>query len=321
MKRGAFRVFCLLLAATALPATALEFNMPTGARLTVERTTALDSFNAPIGPYLDDQIPFETVEGAVSRRAWRLPAEGLTPLQIMAPLREILLGDGFQVIFECEAAKCGGFDFRFGVEVLPGPNMYVNISRYRFLTAIKRLTDVPDRVVSILATTTAASAYVQIIAVDANGAPAWQEADETPSVPDQQPIVLEEDKPAASLAQAIEQHGHVILHGLDFATGSTDLGAGPYNALQELSDFMNARSGLRVALVGHTDATGTLGTNIALSRARAVSVRTRLVEQYGIDPERLDAEGMGYLAPIATNATASGRERNRRVEAVLLDAE
>ena len=78
---------------------------------------------------------------------------------------------------------------------------------------------------------------------------------------------------------------------------------------------------LRIALVGHTDATGSLEANVAVSRARAVSVRERLIADYGVDATQMDAEGMGYLAPVASNLTPDGRERNRRVEAVLLNVE
>ena len=73
-----------------------------------------------------------------------------------------------------------------------------------------------------------------------------------------------------------------------------------------------------MVLVGHTDSVGLLEPNIALSRSRAESVRQRLINQYGVPEDRIDAHGMGYLAPIATNLTAQGREANRRVEAVLL---
>ena len=75
---------------------------------------------------------------------------------------------------------------------------------------------------------------------------------------------------------------------------------------------------MRIALVGHTDTVGGLEANINVSRARARSVRQRLIESYGIAEERLDAEGMGYLAPVASNLTAEGRDQNRRVEVVLL---
>jgi OOP family OmpA-OmpF porin len=74
-----------------------------------------------------------------------------------------------------------------------------------------------------------------------------------------------------------------------------------------------------VALVGHTDAEGGLAANIDLSRRRAAAVRDRLVAQHGIAAERLSAEGVGWLAPRATNATEAGREANRRVEAVVAE--
>ena len=47
-------------------------------------------------------------------------------------------------------------------------------------------------------------------------------------------------------------------------------------------------------------------------------MRARLISEYGIDPARIEAEGMGYLAPVASNLTEAGRQANRRVEAILL---
>ncbi len=64
-----------------------------------------------------------------------------------------------------------------------------------------------------------------------------------------------------------------------------------------------------------------LDANIALSKRRAGTVRDRLVNEYGVPPGRVAAEGMGYLAPVASNLTPEGRERNRRVEALLLPVE
>ena len=56
---------------------------------------------------------------------------------------------------------------------------------------------------------------------------------------------------------------------------------------------------------------------MALSRRRAAEVKHRLEEQFGIEPARIEAQGVGYLVPRASNLTEEGRERNRRVEAVL----
>ena len=73
--------------------------------------------------------------------------------------------------------------------------------------------------------------------------------------------------------------------------------------------------------MGHTDAVGSLEANTALSRRRAEAVRRRLIDIHGADPAQVTAHGAGYLAPLASNLSAPGREMNRRVEAVLLSAE
>jgi OmpA-OmpF porin, OOP family len=64
---------------------------------------------------------------------------------------------------------------------------------------------------------------------------------------------------------------------------------------------------------GHTDAVGALEANTALSRQRAESVRAALVK-LGLAPARLVSEGFGPSRPLATNDTAEGRARNRRIE-------
>lgn len=64
---------------------------------------------------------------------------------------------------------------------------------------------------------------------------------------------------------------------------------------------------------GHTDSTGSLEHNQALSERRAMSVAGYLNSQ-GIDPRRVSALGFGPSQPVASNATAEGRAQNRRVE-------
>jgi OOP family OmpA-OmpF porin len=298
-----------------VPAGAFEPVLPVGARLTAERASQLDSFDAPIGVFDGDGVPTLTVEGAILRRAWRLDAPGLTPLQVMVPLRRQLGAEGYRVIFECASQSCGGFDFRFATEVLPGPNMYVDLTRFRYLTATRGGGDDPEEVVGILVSVTAASAYLQIIAADRNPRPAPVLA-----LPARPPETAKPVPPPSgeTLEARLFAKGHVVLADLDFGTGTSDLGPGPFRSLAELSDLLKRRTRLRLALVGHTDSVGDLDTNIALSRARARAVRARLIEVYGVDPARLEAEGMGYLAPVASNLSEEGRAENRRVEVILV---
>jgi OOP family OmpA-OmpF porin len=68
-----------------------------------------------------------------------------------------------------------------------------------------------------------------------------------------------------------------------------------------------------IIAVGYTDSIGTVKYNLALSQRRAAAVKSYLVSK-GIDPNRIYTEGKGKSNPIASNATAAGRAKNRRVE-------
>lgn len=306
----------LALLMLATPVAALDLTLPTTARQTVERNTSPDIYAAPSGVYQNGAVPVVTIEGDVRRAAWRLDSPGLTPLQVMRPLRQQLLDAGLEVILDCASAACGGFDFRFGTETLPGPNMYVNIRQFHVVTALRKQGDQVAEVVTVLASTSATSAYVQIIhagALAGGGVAVKATAD--------LPVSAQSSAEGASLAAGLLQVGHVVLKDLDFATGRSELGAGPFASLAQIAAFLIAQPSLRIALVGHTDSVGGLDGNIAISKQRAQSVRLRLIEAHGVDAGRLDAEGMGYLAPLASNLTEPGREQNRRVEAVVLSGD
>lgn len=299
---------CIALVATGVAA----LDLPSNARQTVEREAQLDSYDAPIAPFDGESIPMLTIEGSIKREVWQIASTNVTPLQVLQPLRAQLAADGYEILLDCAADLCGGFDFRFGIDVIPAPNMYVNIQAFRYLTALKGSLETPDAVVTLLVSATRNSAYVQIVEARAKG------DFETRASNAGAALRGEAGRPdgIADLVTA----GFVVLEGLDFPSGSTELGAGPFPALQQLARYLAENPGLRIALVGHTDSVGTLDRNIAISRSRAQSVRARLIDVYGIDSGRLDAEGMGYLAPRASNLTPSGREANRRVEAIVLSA-
>lgn len=92
-----------------------------------------------------------------------------------------------------------------------------------------------------------------------------------------------------------------------------------FSLLDEVARVLSDAPSLRVRIEGHTDTTGTEEHNRELSEARALSVRDYLIGK-GIDPRRLDAKGAGSSEPLASNTTPDGRERNRRVEFVILEA-
>lgn len=308
MRAGRALALVLMLAPWAGPLAALD--LPQGARLLAERESALDSYALPVGPYNGETVPGLEVEGRILRRTYRIEGGSATTLQILAPLRARLREEGWEILMECEARDCGGFDFRFGTEIVPAPDMQVDIGDFRFLSAIRG-----DDVTSILVSGGRSAAWVQVIEGFGNG-------EKRPAVvPPPAPVVsavATAEAPGDGLGAMLRDHGHAVLGDLAFETGAVRLGAGPFASLETLAGFLAEAPQARIAVVGHTDSVGSLEDNIALSRARARAVRDRLIEAHGADPARIEAEGMGYLAPVASNLTPEGREANRRVEAVLL---
>jgi outer membrane protein OmpA-like peptidoglycan-associated protein len=101
-----------------------------------------------------------------------------------------------------------------------------------------------------------------------------------------------------------------------FDTGSFTLKPGAREKLAKVSGILLAHPGLTMQIEGHTDSVGSDAYNVRLSEQRAGSVRDFLGEQ-GVSPSSITAQGFGKAEPVATNDTAEGRQRNRRVEIVV----
>lgn len=122
---------------------------------------------------------------------------------------------------------------------------------------------------------------------------------------------------AAQMAQQLRTRGRVALYGLFFETDSTRIKPASRSTLEQIAKLMAQQPDLKLLVVGHTDSTGTFEYNLKLSRERAHAVVNALVNDYGVDAERLKPWGVSYAAPTASNGNAIGRSRNRRVELVI----
>ncbi len=314
MRRAALPALVMALYPGAL--MALDLSLPGNAVLGREVSKAADSYLLPVGPFAEGAIPTLEVEGQMLQQAWRLEAQAMTTLQMLTPLRDQLVEAGYDILLDCNSKECGGFDFRFNTRVMTAPDMFVDLFDYRFLSARHVQGEGEPDYISVLVSLSGKTGYIQVIHLAPDGTL-------QPTVVADAAVPATTIQPGSDLpvSQALVQQGHLILSDLRFESGSSELGAGPFISLQDLAAFLKTDADLRVALVGHTDAVGGLNPNIALSKQRAGSVLERLVSAHSVPRRQLEAEGMGYLSPIAPNLTQAGREANRRVEAVLLNSE
>ena len=102
-----------------------------------------------------------------------------------------------------------------------------------------------------------------------------------------------------------------------FAHDSARISPAFLPTLEKVAGFMERRPRVRARIVGHTDSTGSDSYNMDLSLRRAESVAGFLTNN-GVHPRRLTTDGRGSNEPIANNATAQGRQMNRRVDIILL---
>jgi len=132
-------------------------------------------------------------------------------------------------------------------------------------------------------------------------------------------VVNERDKCPNTLKGArVDGNGCVVeqtltIRDITFENNSARLTANAQRLMENVVAFLRSDSTARISISGHTDSVASDAYNMKLSRSRANEVRDYLVG-YGIDASRLDAAGYGESRPVATNATAEGRELNRRVE-------
>src|SRR5690606_14234607 len=107
-----------------------------------------------------------------------------------------------------------------------------------------------------------------------------------------------------------------------FESGSWAVGMQGKTAVRQLGNVLAENPEIAILIEGHTDnvpyaGSGQLSGNWDLSTKRATAIVNILRENTAINPENLTAAGRGEHAPVASNATAEGRAKNRRIEVIL----
>jgi chemotaxis protein MotB len=151
-------------------------------------------------------------------------------------------------------------------------------------------------------------------------------------IPAEAPEPLSEDGKGIMAARNIsngiqvsqQERGLVItlMDGVLFASGSADLSANSKRTLDQLAEILKAEPH-SIRVEGHTDdspiATSQFPSNWELSTARATCIVQYFVEAHGFEPSRLSAAGYGEYHPVDSNSSIKGKQKNRRVDIVVLN--
>lgn len=113
------------------------------------------------------------------------------------------------------------------------------------------------------------------------------------------------------------RYKYCITLNIDFDIDKVLIRPEYHNEIAKVGDFMKKYETTSAVIEGHTDNVGTPEHNMDLSNRRAGSVVNYLVDHFGIERSRLTAKGFGSSRPVADNATDAGRQKNRRIEAII----
>ncbi len=254
----------------------------------------------------------EHLKGKITRILYVAPA-GKSGLAVFDNFRQALTDAGFRFQFECSgdegAHGCGGMDFADYI----GTPLY-DPMRARNLM-VDTLNAVDGNVRSLTAQLDRAEGNVDVSLLVG-------QSDRHPvgvllQIVEARPMATGQvTVDAKAMSQGLAQAGHIALYGIHFASDSAKLKEDSADTLKQMAALLKDQPALKVYIVGHTDNSGSVTHNLALSQQRAEAVVRQLSTRYGIAPARLAAKGMASYAPVASNHGEAGKAKNRRVELV-----
>ena len=290
-------VICFLLTFAGLPALLSAKDHPLikpypGSRGGISAERAFDEYELVTGPIKDGKLSkSQHLEGKVTEIHYSIP-DGRSVLEVYRNYEAALKEAGFEILFACKARECG-----------TGPRVAV-----KGLGTILIWGEAP-RVLSAKLSRPEGDVYVAL------------------HIPGTHSVIINvvEVKPmetgmvgvnAEALAAGLGKAGHVAVYEILFDTGKWEIRPESEPALAEIAKLLKQDPTLKLYVVGHTDNVGALGMNKELSQRRAAAVMDALVIKHRISAGRLNSDGVGPLAPVASNDTEEGRAKNRRVELV-----
>jgi outer membrane protein OmpA-like peptidoglycan-associated protein len=254
-----------------------------------------------------------SVEGKYTRIAYNYP-RNRSAVEVMRNYQAALDKAGLKTLFACVKEACGSDFGDYFLRKHTGNNFIQDRAEYsspfnygrndgRYLVAKGATADGTQVHVAI---------YVVAPVQDKEGGVYLQVVEGKPMEGGKVSVNLN----AADMDRSIAADGKVAVYGVYFDTDKSDVKPESKQALGEMAKLLQQNPQLKVYIVGHTDNQGAPAHNVDLSQKRADAVVKALSGEYKIDGKRLAAKGVASYAPLASNDTEAGREKNRRVELV-----
>lgn len=271
-----------------------------GSAITGYEVRDFDEVTLQAKPFKADKpVDARKVEGKVTRIAYKAPG-GASLVEVFRNYKMQADAAGFEILLDCETAACGGRQFAYAVKMLPMAQIRMDPFNYRYLSARRKAGAAgPETFIEVMASVNNAVVYTHVSAVEAGA-------------------IENKMIDAAAMKKGLKEEGRIALYGIYFDTNKAELKPESAPTLAEIAKLLKADASLAtVYVVGHTDSQGGFDYNMDLSKRRAAAIAADLVSKHGIAPARLKTAGVGFLAPLGSNATDSGRALNRRTELVL----
>lgn len=260
---------------------------------------------------------WKLVEGKVIYAYYRFP-EGISALQIQREYEAKLKELGYSVEFSCvtERKDCfidraSGMGIDIGLLLDQPKNMpaldaqKMSIVRNYFpgggarYTYAQKGSDEDGEKIAVAFADTPAKGVMAI----------------TKSVVTAQPVALTS---SSSMLSELKEKKTISLDNLLFDVNSDILLPPSRDQIFEIAMMMREDPSIKLQIIGHTDSDGAAAFNLDLSKRRAGSVVRALVEGFDLEANRLTYSGKGMSEPVASNDTAEGKAKNRRVELKLM---
>ncbi len=301
-----------------------------GSVLTYRDDAAYDEIKFPVGKvvYKDEQAAITRSQDRAGQRTMLqyLTPAGKSALEVVRNYQQDLKAAGYKATYECTGEACGSADWitkGYFISTLVSGAYWsnigdnspaacgggANIGDFRYVLMDSPATESTVAVAAwrpgILSAYCDEPEYqkrtsVIVVKVDTK---AREQAMETLS--------------ANEMGKSLDASGKVAVYGILFDTNKADIKPESRASLEQIGTLLKQQTRLKLHVVGHTDNVGTLPANIDLSKRRAEAVVAALAGSYGIARDRLTANGVASLAPVASNSDEAGRAKNRRVELVL----